>query len=51
MEEALEHLRDGATWIQAQQMNTLASQQVKMQQHTMLLENPLTQQTANERIQ
>ena len=27
---------------QAQQMNTLASQQVKMQQHTMLLVNILT---------
>jgi hypothetical protein len=34
---------------QARQVNTLASQQVKMQQHTMLLVNILIYQTVNEK--
>ena len=37
-----------ATWIQVEQIHTLARQQVKMQQHTMLLVNTLTWQIAND---
>ena len=39
MEEDSLLLRDGVTWIQVVQTHTLAKQQVKMQQHTMLQVN------------